>query len=91
MKNESMFRHATLVAVFGVFLYAACLLWRFTMTDPAVMNHHLLSLKTAFPGFSGFDVVSIFIGGAWSFVYFFLGSIVFHSLHRNCSCGCSMK
>ena len=29
------------------------------MTDAAVMNFHLLSLKTALPGFQGYDALSI--------------------------------
>jgi hypothetical protein len=49
MKTEHLFKHAAVVGVFAIFLYAACLLWRFTMSDPTVMQFHLLALKTAFP------------------------------------------
>lgn len=87
MKSETLLKHAAFVGAFGVLLYVACLFWRVTLTDPAVIQHHLLALKTAFPGFQGYDVVSILFGGIWSFVYFFIGSLIFHSLHRNCRCG----
>lgn len=86
MQNQSLLRHAAMVGLFGIVLYAACLLWRYTMTDPAVIAFHLTALKSAFPGFQGLDTSSILIGGVWSFVYFFLGSVIFHSLHRNCPC-----
>lgn len=86
MKTEHLFKHAAVVGVFAIFLYAACLLWRFTMSDPAVMQFHLLALKTAFPGFNGFDAVSVVLGGVFSFIYGFIISVVFHSLHGNCSC-----
>jgi len=93
MKNESLFKHAAFIGLFFILIYAACLLWRFTMTDPMVMQFHLLALKSAFPGFQGFDTTSVLLGGVMSFVYGFVISIVFHSLHRNCLCGmtCSMK
>ena len=86
MKNEYLLKHAAFIGVLALFLYAACLLWRFTMSDPAVMQFHLLALKSAFPGFSGFDTGSVILGGVMSFVYGFIISIVFHSLHRNCTC-----
>lgn len=75
-----------MVGAFGVLLYAACLLWRIVLTDPAVIQFHQLSLKTAFPGFQGMDALSMLWGAVMSFVYFFIASVVFHSLHRNCSC-----
>lgn len=90
MKSESLFKHAVSVGVFAVLLYVACLLWRFTMTDPAVMQFHLLSLKTALPGFSGFGAGSVILGGVESFIYGFVISLVFHVLHANCNC-CGMK
>lgn len=89
MKPEHLIKHALGIGCFAVILYIACLLWRFTMTDPAVMQFHLLSLKTLFPGFTGFDLQSQVWGGALSFIYGFLISITFHSLHKNC--GCDMK
>jgi hypothetical protein len=85
-KVESLTKHAALVGVFAVILYAFCLVWRFTMTDPLVQQFHLLALKTAFPGFSGFDAASMIWGGLTSFVYGFVASIVFHSLHKGCAC-----
>ncbi|MFA4954426.1 MAG: hypothetical protein WC641_03890 [Patescibacteria group bacterium] len=87
MKNGHLFKHAALVGVFAVLLYAACLLWRFTMTDPAVIQFHLLALKTALPGFNGFDAASLILGGIMSFVYGFVISVVFHALHGNWDCG----
>lgn len=87
MKIESLVKHAAFIGVFAIFLYAACLLWRFTMTDPAVLQFHLLALKTALPGFNGYDTGSVVLGGAISFVYGFVISIVFHALHGNCPCG----
>jgi hypothetical protein len=57
------------------------------MTDPAVMQFHLLALKTAFPGFTDFNAGSVIWGGIMSFVYGFIISVVFHSLHGNCTCG----
>ena len=82
MKTEYLLKHAAFVGVFAIFLYAACLLWRFTMSDPAVMQFHLLALKTAFPGFSGFDTGSVILGGIISFIYGFIISVVFHSIVR---------
>lgn len=86
MKNEALIKHAAFIGLFAIFLYAACLLWRFTMTDPQIMQFHLLSLKTAFPGFQGFDTASILWGGVMSFIYGFIASVIFHSIHRSCSC-----
>lgn len=86
MKTQYLFKHAALVGIYAIFLYVACLLWRFTMTDPAVIQFHLLSLKTAFPGFSGYDAGSIVLGGVFAFAYGFIASVIFHSLHGNCSC-----
>ena len=56
------------------------------MSDPEVLRFHLLSLKTAFPGFQGYDAVSILWGGIMSFAYGFIFSAVFHALHKGC-CG----
>lgn len=86
MKNASLVKHAVLVGVFVVVLYVACLLWRYTMTDPAVMQLHLLSLKSVFPGFQGFDAMSILWGGVMSFGYGFVFSFIFHTIHGNCAC-----
>mgnify|MGYP001564603712 CR=1 FL=1 len=86
--NASLTKHAVTVGLFVVVLYVLCLLWRVTMTDPEVIRFHLLSLKTALPGFQGFDALSIVWGGVISFVYGFLGSVIFHKLHSGC---CGMK
>ncbi len=86
MKNNALFSHAAGIGVFAVFLYVLCLLWRYTMTDPSVIQFHLLALKTAFPGFSGLTAGSIVWGGVLSFVYGFVISVVFHALHMKCGC-----
>lgn len=76
--------HALKVGACIVLLYIACLLWRFTMIDPAVMNFHLLSLKSVFPGFSGYTAASILWGAILSFAYGYIGSVIFYSLHSEC-------
>ncbi len=86
MKGNQLLKHAAFIGLLGVLIYAVCLLWRFTMSDPAIVQFHMLALKTALPGFQGFELVSIVWGGVLSFVYGFVISVVFHSLHRNCSC-----
>jgi len=85
MRKASL-QHAATVGVFIMVLYILCLLWRFSMTDPAVANFHLLALKTAFPGFQGFDLLSMVLGAAISFIYGFIGSVIFHALHCNSCC-----
>ncbi len=87
-KQSALVRHAANVGVFVVVLYVLCLFWRLTMTDPEVIRFHLLSLKTALPGFQGFNPLSMLWGGVISFVYGFIGSVIFHKLHRGC---CGMK
>lgn len=57
------------------------------MSDPEVMRFHLLALKTLFPGFKGFDIVSMILGGALSFIYGVLISYAYHALHGDCN-GC---
>lgn len=86
MKNNMLMKHAATVGMFAIVLYILCLLWSFVLTEPAVAMFHQLALKTAFPGFRGFDVASLIWGGLLSFVYGFIASVIFHSLHRNC-CG----
>ena len=88
MQNEPLSSHARTVGFTIVLLYILCLLYRVIMTDPAVANFHLLSLKTAFPGFQGYDVFSVIWGAVLSFIYGFVFSQVFHRLHKNC---CGMK
>ena len=80
----TMHKHALKIGVFAVALYLLCLLWKFTMTDPAVMNLHLLSLKSLFPGFSGYDAFSLLWGAILAFVYAYLASTAFHALHSDC-------
>lgn len=87
MKTAHLLKHAAIVGVFAVVLYAGCLLWRFTMTEPAVAQFHLLALKSAFPGFTGFNTASVVLGCIMSFVYGFIISVVFHALHGCCGCG----
>ncbi|MEK7122313.1 MAG: hypothetical protein AAB855_00490 [Patescibacteria group bacterium] len=76
--------HALKIGAFLVLLYVLCLLWRFLLIDPTVMNFHLLALKSSFPGFQGYDAFSILWGGILSFAYGALGSALFHLLHNNC-------
>ncbi len=76
--------HAVRAGGLMVILYIACILWQFTMLDPEVMNFHLLSLKTLFPGFQGYDVISMTWGAILSFGYGFGISVAFHSFHEGC-------
>ena len=76
--------HAIRAGLIIVVLYLACLFWRITMTDAAVMNFHLLSLKTALPGFQGYDALSIVWGAILAFGYGFCGSYLFHAFHNGC-------
>ena len=85
-QTQALFKHAAIVGVFGAFLYIVCLLWRYTMTDPTVMQFHFLMLKVSFPGFEGYDAASYVVGAGWTFIYFFLGSLAFHWLHGDCVC-----
>lgn len=77
--------HAARIGGFLVVLYAVCLIWPAVFPyEAAVREFHLLSLKLAFPGFQGMAVGSIIWGGVLSFVYGFVGSYIFHALHKNC-------
>ena len=77
--------HALRVGAFLILLYAVCLIWPAIYPYGAdVLAYHLLSLKLLFPGFQGFAVGSIIWGGVLSFVYGFVGSLIFHSFHRGC-------
>ncbi|MDP2630191.1 MAG: hypothetical protein Q8P56_02165 [Candidatus Uhrbacteria bacterium] len=80
--------HAVKIGLVVVVLYVLCLFWRFTIVDPAVAQMHLLNLKLAFPGFQGYDALSILWGGVMSFFYGFIFSLIFHWLHRDC---CQVK
>ena len=84
MKGQVSIKHALLIGGFVIFLYVICLVWRVTLTDPAAMAFHLTALKVAFPGFAGYDGLSIIWGGFLSGLYGFLASLIFHSLHQNC-------
>ncbi|MFA4846433.1 MAG: hypothetical protein WC654_07835 [Patescibacteria group bacterium] len=80
--------HALRVGGFFVLLYALCLVW--PMIYPYgedVLAFHLLSLKLLFPGFQGYVVSSLLWGGVLSFVYGFIGSGIFHALHKGCCKG----
>jgi len=86
MKSNLFLGHVVGVGFFGVFLYVLCLFWRYTMSDPAVMQFHLLALKTAFPGFIGYTSGSMLWGGVLSFAYGFVLSTLFHGMHMKCGC-----
>lgn len=78
-------RHAALVGAFIVLLYALCIVWPLVYPYAAdVQAFHLLSLKLTFPGFQGMEAGSILWGGVLSFVYGFVGSLIFHALHGAC-------
>ncbi|MBI2551168.1 hypothetical protein HYV73_02370 [Candidatus Uhrbacteria bacterium] len=82
--KTSLSAHAVRVGGFFLILYLLCLIWQMWSTDAAVQAFHLTSLKFLFPGFSGFTLASILLGGAWSFVYGFVGSYAFHRFHASC-------
>ena len=88
MKNNALMKHAAAVGIFVVVLFAVCLIWKVTITEPEVAAFHMNALKTAFPGFKGYDVASILWGGVLSFVYGCIAAYVFHGLHKNC---CKLK
>lgn len=79
-------KHAVKVGGVLVVLYALCLLWKLTITDPAVVSFHETSLKLAFPGFKGYDMLSIVWGAVLSWVYGFAASVIWHRMHKDC-CG----
>lgn len=77
--------HAVRIGGFLVLLYILCLVWPMVYPYSAdVVAYHLLSLKLLFPGFGGYDIGSIVWGGAMSFVYGFVGSMLFHAFHNGC-------
>jgi hypothetical protein len=90
MNNQPLLKHAVRIGVFAVILYILCLVWRVPLatTDQAVLTFHMTALRAVFPGFTGYDVLSVLWGGVLSFVYGFVASIVFHKLHEDC---CIMK
>ncbi len=79
-------KHAVRVGFVAVVLYVVCLVWRVPLqvTDPEVIKFHMLALKVALPGFQGYDVLSVILGGVLSFVYGFLAATLFHWLHKDC-------
>ena len=84
MKN-SFLSHAMHVGFFVLFLYVLCLWWPQVYPYEAdVLTHHLLSLKLLFPGFQGYSAGSIVLGGILSFIYGFIGSLIFHAAHKCC-------
>lgn len=82
--KKSLFQNSALVGLFAVLLFIACTLWRFTISDPLVAEHHLLSLRVAFPGFTDFGASSMIMGIVYSFVYGFVIAIVFRQFHLGC-------
>lgn len=85
-KHPGMIKHACMVGCFFVLLYVVCLLYGAVLTDPALVDFHMLSLKVWLPGFKGYDVISVIWGGILSYLYGFVASYVFHSFHKDC-CG----
>jgi uncharacterized protein YggT (Ycf19 family) len=88
MKNAKLLTHAAAMGLMTILLFVLCMFWKMTITDPVVDQFHSLSLKLLFPGFKGFDVASILWGMVLSFVYGFVASFLFHTLHPDC---CPMK
>ena len=83
--KKSFLLHAIWVGVFIVLLYVLCLILpRLYPYGADVLAHHLLSVKLLFPGFTGYTVGSMVWGGALSFLYGFVGSIIFHAFHTGC-------
>lgn len=80
-------KHAVKVGGVLVVLYALCLLWKLTITDPAVATLHETSLKLALPGFKGYDILSIVWGAVLTWVYGFLASTIWHGMHKDCCKG----
>ncbi len=84
MTTPSM-SHAMRVGGFFVILFILCLVWPMIYPYGAdVLAYHLLSLKLLFPGFQGYDIASMLWGGVLSFMYGFLGSMLFHAFHNSC-------
>ncbi len=80
--------HALRVGSFFVLLYALCLIWPKVYPYSAdVLTYHMLSLKLLFPGFQGYGIGSVVWGGVLSFGYGFVGSMIFHGLHKACCKG----
>jgi hypothetical protein len=80
--------HALRVGGFFVLLYVLCLVFSKIYPYGAdVLAYHLLSLKFLFPGFTDFTIGSIIWGGVLSFVYGFVGSMIFHAFHKDCCKG----
>lgn len=85
--GESLDHHAVSIGVFAVFFYAICLLYGLTLGDPFLKQFHFASLQLALPGFTGYTFLSIIWGAALSFVYGFIISVLYHTLHKDCNCG----
>jgi hypothetical protein len=85
-KAESLDHHAVSIGTFAAFFYTVCLLYGLTLTDPFLKQFHLASLQLALPGFTGYTMLSIIWGAALSFVYGFMISTLYHTLHRDCNC-----
>ncbi len=87
MPTATLTRHATKVGAFVVVFFFVCLLWRLFLVDPAVQEFHMLALKTALPGFQGYDILSILWGAILSFLYGFLAAQLCHRMHQDCCQG----
>jgi hypothetical protein len=59
--GAKLMSHAVKVGYVAVALYVLCLVWRVPLQAVAkdVLEFHMLALRTALPGFQGYDVVSV--------------------------------
>lgn len=85
MKNTSHVRPAWTIGVFLVLLYLLCLAWQYLLTDPAIQTLHVQLLMLTFPGFKGMTIGSMLWGGVLSFVYGWVGALIFRVV-GNVSC-----
>lgn len=77
---------ANRLGIFFVILFALCFAWGYVgPIDPAF---HLQSLRSAFWGFSGMNVVSFIFGAVQVYVWAYILSGLWALTHR-CCCGCN--
>ncbi|MBF8280246.1 MAG: hypothetical protein HW383_19 [Candidatus Magasanikbacteria bacterium] len=83
----SISKHAAFLGFFIVILYVVCLVWGSFLSEPVLVELHTNLLKLAFPGFKGYDAMSLVLGGVLSFVYGFVAALICGGLHRGCCKG----
>lgn len=80
MKNASHARPAWTIGLFLVIIYLFCLAWQFLLVDPAIQTLHVQLLMLTFPGFKAMTLGSMVWGGALSFVYGWVGALIYRSV-----------